>query len=108
MIGLQNFDVGRMILMTAARDTAATPMLRSARVTRAVMGNGRMMRVQVARKTGSHGAEKRHENLEHRLDTCLHLTHLNSNDLCGWPQSPIGGAAYVLHLSGAGGVSRPR
>ena len=41
-----------------------------------------MIGVKVARKSGSHGAEKRHDNLEHRLDTDPHFNSYSTLSIC--------------------------
>jgi hypothetical protein len=83
MIGLQDFNVSRMILIAAARYAAIAPMVRTARLAGTMIRGLRMVGVQVARKCRSHGAEKRHENLKHGLDTSLHLHSYSTLSICG-------------------------
>lgn len=109
MIGLQDFDVSRVVLIVAARNTAIPAILGAARLTGTVLRGRRMTGIKVARKSGSHGAEQRHEDLEHRMDTDLHFRLLlNSIHLPRWPQSPIGRVGCGLHPAAGGGARRFR
>jgi hypothetical protein len=82
MIGLQDFDVSRVVFIAAAGNTAVAARVRAARLPGIVMRGRGMIGVKVARKSGSHGAEKRHDSLEHRLDTNPHFNSYSTLSIC--------------------------